>query len=204
MDVEIITIGDELLIGQVIDTNSAWMGQCLGDEGFRVVWRTTVGDVEEDMLEAFNRAMKNNIIVENEKADYNFSSDHMTFTPYANSKAPTFEEQFKNSFEQTYVNEAITKLNSQRLIILPMIVALDGDKKLCITESDLEDFPGMFLNNSTDKPSLKAIHAPYPKVEEQGGHNMLQMLVKERESYIAKTKGTRAFPCCVCGNISTG
>jgi len=63
MDVEIITIGDELLIGQVIDTNSAWMGQCLGDEGFRVVWRTTVGDVEEDMLEAFNRAMQRADIV---------------------------------------------------------------------------------------------------------------------------------------------
>jgi alpha-glucosidase len=148
----------------------------------------------EGLAYRFCTAMKNNIIVENEKADFNFSSDHMTFTPYVNSTASTFEEQFKNSFEQIYANEPITKLDSKRLIILPMIVALDGDKKLCITESDLEDFPGMFLNNSTDKPSLKAIHAPYPKVEEQGGHNMLQMLVKERENYIAKTKGTRAFP----------
>lgn len=63
MNVEIITIGDELLIGQVIDTNSAWMGQHLGEEGFRVIWRTTVGDVEEDMLEAFNRAMQRADIV---------------------------------------------------------------------------------------------------------------------------------------------
>lgn len=41
---------------------------------------------------------------------------------------------------------------------------------------------------------MKAVHAPYPKVKEQGGHNQLQMLVKERENYIAKTSGTRSFP----------
>lgn len=58
MEVEIITIGDELLIGQVIDTNSAWMGEKLGDEGFRVVRRTTVGDVEADMLDTFDAALK--------------------------------------------------------------------------------------------------------------------------------------------------
>lgn len=58
MEVEIITIGDELLIGQVVDTNSAWMGQQLNDLGFQVVWRTTVGDVEKDMLSAFDAAMQ--------------------------------------------------------------------------------------------------------------------------------------------------
>ena len=52
----------------------------------------------------------------------------------------------------------------------------------------------MFLNNATDKPSLKSVHAPYPKVKQQGGHNRLQMLVKERENFIAKTKGNRSFP----------
>lgn len=63
MNVEIITIGDELLIGQVVDTNSAWIGQILGNEGFRVVWRTTVGDNEQDMLEAFKAAMNRAQIV---------------------------------------------------------------------------------------------------------------------------------------------
>ena len=137
---------------------------------------------------------KGDIIVTDENATYNFSSDHKTFAPYVNSTKPTFEEQFSNSFEQPYVNEPITKLNSQRLMILPFLVELENGKKLCITEADLEDYPGMFLNNSTDKPSLKSVHAPYPKRKEQGGHNRLQMLVKERENYIAKTKGTRSFP----------
>ena len=129
-----------------------------------------------------------------EEAVYNFPSDYKTFTAYVNSTKPTFEEQFFNSFEQPYVNETITSLNDKRLKILPLLVDLGDGRKVCITEADLEDFPGMFLNNETGKPSLKAVHAPYPKVKEQGGHNQLQMLVKERENYIAKTSGTRSFP----------
>ena len=58
--VEIITIGDEMLIGQVVDTNSAWMARALNKAGFQVVQITTVGDAQKDILEsidhAFNRA----------------------------------------------------------------------------------------------------------------------------------------------------
>ncbi|MDR0748136.1 MAG: CinA family nicotinamide mononucleotide deamidase-related protein [Tannerellaceae bacterium] len=57
MNVQIITIGDELLIGQVVDTNSAWMGQELGKAGFQVIRRTAVGDVAKDILEAIDAAM---------------------------------------------------------------------------------------------------------------------------------------------------
>ena len=53
---EIITIGDELLIGQVIDTNSAWMAGQLNKIGIDVVYKTTVGDNESDILDAFDRA----------------------------------------------------------------------------------------------------------------------------------------------------
>src|ERR1700753_1394567 len=48
----IITIGDELLIGQVIDTNSAWMGQELNKNGIWVARRTAVGDIREDIWQA--------------------------------------------------------------------------------------------------------------------------------------------------------
>ena len=58
MNVEIITIGDELLIGQVVDTNSSWMGQQLGKEGFRIAWKTTIGDVENDIVLAVEAAFK--------------------------------------------------------------------------------------------------------------------------------------------------
>ncbi|MDR0836585.1 MAG: competence/damage-inducible protein A [Tannerella sp.] len=63
MNVEIITIGDELLIGQVVDTNAAWMANILNDNGFKVVRKITVGDVVEDIVHAINEALKNASIV---------------------------------------------------------------------------------------------------------------------------------------------
>lgn len=53
---ELLTIGDEILYGQIIDTNSQWMGVNLSDAGIRVIRKTTVGDVEEDILNAFSEA----------------------------------------------------------------------------------------------------------------------------------------------------
>jgi nicotinamide-nucleotide amidase len=63
MNVEIITIGDELLMGQVIDTNSAWMGEQLEKEGFRVAWKTAVGDAEDAILEAVDAGMQRSPVV---------------------------------------------------------------------------------------------------------------------------------------------
>src|SRR5580658_11375864 len=50
----IITIGDELLIGQVVDTNSAWMGQELNRNGIWVTHRTAVGDIRSDIRQALD------------------------------------------------------------------------------------------------------------------------------------------------------
>ncbi|MCT4587782.1 MAG: competence/damage-inducible protein A [Carboxylicivirga sp.] len=63
MQVEIITIGNELLIGQVIDTNSAWMGQALNDEGFDVTRITSIQDTAKVISEALNEAFKRSDIV---------------------------------------------------------------------------------------------------------------------------------------------
>jgi len=56
MNVEIITIGNELLIGQVIDTNSAWMGQELNKAGFDVSRITSIQDTETAITNALNEA----------------------------------------------------------------------------------------------------------------------------------------------------
>ena len=60
MRAEIITIGDELLIGQVVDTNSAWMAEQLNAYGIELYQITSVHDSREHILmalnEAFNRA----------------------------------------------------------------------------------------------------------------------------------------------------
>jgi nicotinamide-nucleotide amidase len=56
MKAEIITIGDELLIGQTIDTNSAWMGNELSMAGFDIHRKTTVHDNRNDILYALSSA----------------------------------------------------------------------------------------------------------------------------------------------------
>ncbi|MEI6508108.1 MAG: competence/damage-inducible protein A [Bacteroidota bacterium] len=58
MKAEIITIGDEILIGQIIDTNSSWIGRELGKIGIAVVHRTSVGDIADDIIDALNKAKK--------------------------------------------------------------------------------------------------------------------------------------------------
>jgi len=58
MFAEIITIGDELLIGQVVDTNSAWMGQELNKIGIEVLRIVSIRDREKEIIEAIDNAMK--------------------------------------------------------------------------------------------------------------------------------------------------
>lgn len=56
MKIEIITVGDEILIGQVIDTNSAWMAAELTRQGFEIVAITTVGDQAQNIIKALDTA----------------------------------------------------------------------------------------------------------------------------------------------------
>lgn len=53
---ELLTIGDELLYGQIVDTNSQWMGAELSNAGIKVIRKTTVGDVHEEIMSAFSEA----------------------------------------------------------------------------------------------------------------------------------------------------
>ena len=57
INTSIITIGDELLIGQVIDTNSAWMAQQLNKSGIRINRRVAVGDVAGEIWNALDEEM---------------------------------------------------------------------------------------------------------------------------------------------------
>lgn len=56
MKAEIITIGDEILIGQIIDTNSSWLGQKLSTIGVSVVHRTSVSDNKQAIIDALDAA----------------------------------------------------------------------------------------------------------------------------------------------------
>lgn len=58
MRAEIITIGDELLIGQVVDTNSAWMAEKLNEAGIELYQVTSIHDDREHILSAIDEAMQ--------------------------------------------------------------------------------------------------------------------------------------------------
>jgi len=53
---ELLTIGDEILYGQIVDTNSQWMSVALSEAGIQVIRKTTVGDVESEILNALAEA----------------------------------------------------------------------------------------------------------------------------------------------------
>ncbi len=55
---EIITIGDEILFGQTLDTNSHWISGALDEINVKVVRKTTIGDSEDQILDAFKEAEK--------------------------------------------------------------------------------------------------------------------------------------------------
>ncbi len=55
---ELLTIGDEILYGQIVDTNSQWMSVELDKVGIKVIRKTSVGDVESEILTAFAEAEK--------------------------------------------------------------------------------------------------------------------------------------------------
>lgn len=58
-----ISIGDELLIGQVINTNAAWLGEQLSAAGFQLDSALTIGDSEKAILEAFNGCMDADLVL---------------------------------------------------------------------------------------------------------------------------------------------
>ena len=65
MEAEIITIGDELLIGQTVDTNSAYLGQKLGSIGISVSRKTAISDNESAILQAIEESItsQNSVVI---------------------------------------------------------------------------------------------------------------------------------------------
>ncbi|MDR0511253.1 MAG: glycoside hydrolase family 97 protein [Rikenellaceae bacterium] len=142
----------------------------------------------------FVSTLKGNITVAAEQAEFNFAGDLEATVPYVYRKGNSIESQFFNSFENHYTRGPLSKLDRERLIFLPAIVTLASGCRVCITEADLESYPGMYLLNSDGGNALRGVFAPCPKKTVVGGYNRLQGVVEERENYIAKVSGNRAFP----------
>ena len=150
---------------------------------------------EQGVAYRFNIYLSDYKIID-EVAEFAFSGDDMAWIPYTNFRPDAttdYATQYETSFENTYVYTAIQDIDWRRLIFAPVVVERNG-LKLWISEANLEDYPGMFFSNRDGDGVLDTEFAPRPKEVEQGGHNMLQGMVRSRYDYIAECKGPRAFP----------
>ena len=80
------------------------------------------------------------------------------------------------------------------MIFLPAVVHANDGMNICFTETNLDDYPGMYLYNGDGGTSLEGRFAPYPLRCEPGGYNNIEVLVKERADYIARIEGPRTLP----------
>ena len=149
----------------------------------------------------FVSTRKGDYTVKNEVSEFEFAGDNTVIGSYVkfNRKGTgnAIEKQYYNSFENIYFTQPMSKMDPERLMFLPVLVEVGG-KKVCITESDLMSYPGMYLYNSDSNNTLEANFASFPDKVTQGGHNMLQGEVQTRKPYIAEVSGERSFPWRIC------
>ena len=114
---EIITIGDEILFGQITDTNTQWIGAELTGIGIRPVRKTSVGDNKQDILDAFTEASKrvDIVIVTGGLGPTKDDITKHTFCEYFGSKLKMNEDALKlvtDFFAKR--GRAMTELNIQQ------------------------------------------------------------------------------------------
>ncbi|MBO9671894.1 MAG: glycoside hydrolase family 97 protein [Sphingobacteriaceae bacterium] len=136
---------------------------------------------------------KGEITIEAEEANFNFDKDHKAFIPYVRDLREN--NLYISAFESTYDEIPLSKFVKDSLAISPLLVDLENGKKAAIVEAELVDYPGMFLTKGKQGlHGLSGMFAHYPKAERLGGFNKMNYMVTDRESYIAKTNGSRNFP----------
>ncbi|WP_165733269.1 glycoside hydrolase family 97 protein [Polaribacter sp. 20A6] len=142
----------------------------------------------------FASTKKGSYEVVSEQAQYKFAHDVETTVPYVYSPG-TMEHQLFQSFENQYTRSKISDLDKNRLMFLPLSIESKNQKRITITESDLRNYPGMYLTTSIGKNTMNAFFAPLrDDVEEHAGYNNLQVIVKSRHPFIAKVNAPRSFP----------
>ena len=133
--------------------------------------------------------------ITSEQVEFNFPDDFTVTVPYVRSGSDEdMQSQFFNSFENRYTVTPLSGLNPRRLAFLPLAVDAGDGLTLVITETDLRDYPGLYLYNPDGAMSLKGRQAPYPAKTEDGGYNNIQSVVIETAPYIADVNATRTFP----------
>jgi alpha-glucosidase len=134
---------------------------------------------------------KDSIKIKNEVAEFSFPGKPSVYLPKVQKKEDA--DIFHTSYEEEYPLRRMDALLEGMIGYTPVLVAPESSPKIGITESDLEDYPGMFLGG-TGTSKLKGVFAGYPLEEQVTGDIYKQLKVTKRASYIAETSGTRSFP----------
>src|ERR1035437_7632196 len=128
----------------------------------------------------FETFMKDEITVKNEISDFIFPAGSHSWYP--------LETSFMSHNERTFIYSSLDTIAN--LASLPTLFQVNGVDVL-ITESDIEDYPGMWLVGG-GSGKISGIWSKYPDTEKQKGE--LDLLITSTKDYIAKTNGVRTFP----------
>ncbi len=154
---------------------------------FSVVFRVYNDGVAYRFLSHIN----DSITVEEEIAEFNFNENHPVYFSQVVKRENA--DLYHTSFEEPYEVKLLDSIGPTNVCFTPTLIAPAAGPKTIITESDLEDYPGMFLTGHGDY-SLRGVFAPYPLEEIVTEGEFPQAIASKRGNYIAITKGTRSFP----------
>ena len=175
------------------DDNGGYQQLLLSCNGYDVEFRVYLNAAAYRIIP---KKMINKVV--NETSEYRFAGDYQSFVPYVNDNRGG--ERWCYSFESYYDEAPLSKMYQDSLAITPFAVCLPEGKKAVVMESDVENYPGMYLLKGTSTTaastasashassaySLHAAFPPYPLKEEIGGYNRLNLVPTERANYIAE------------------
>jgi len=139
----------------------------------------------------FKTSFAHDIKVYGEESVFQLPSNDTIYFAQVNCDAKPGQDCFHSSFEELYKVICIGDLAVDMMAYAPVVVCLKN-VKVAITETDLVDYPGMFITGDNDgASSLRGKFAPYPAKEKIVD---FYNVVTERAGYIAKTNGSRSFP----------
>ena len=129
-----------------------------------------------------------------EDVSLSFAGDYKVYYPK--------EESFFSHNEREFVHLPLKDITPETLASLPAVVVSSDGVKLAIAESDIEDYPGLWLRGNNNN-SLSATFPPYPLKEELPKDNDRDFKITQSADYIAVTTGTRTYPWRIVGIAKT-
>jgi alpha-glucosidase len=158
---------------------------------FKQPYKVTFRIYDEGVAYRISTSFKDSLFIKNEVVKFSFINGPSVYFPMLHKKNNA--DVFHTSFEELYPLLVMNNISDTTMAYSPVLVVPKENPKIAITESDLRDYPGMFLRG-TGSNALQGTFAPYPLEEKSTKEFYSQKIVVKRADYIAHTAGTRNFP----------